>query len=207
MRQPPYCTLRLVTFLLAGLLSLQFKCQKNLDCHNTYYNFELGIMAYPDRESIAVGDTLWLEVSSPTTLEDKNTGRLIDYSGAANLGSAIAFQRLSGTNQFSTKAANQFDYKLVLGKETSNADPELLREYLFGEERGRYGFKLAVIAKEPGTYRLFFSNATSVFRKGDECTKAAFELNFTNTNQHVYLFPNHSGPQSGGGVYYFKVVP
>lgn len=169
------------------------------------YKFELGIRAYPDSESINVNDTIWLEINEPTTLMDLNTRKEINYGNAANLGSAIAFQKLSGTNEFNVKAADQFNYRLIEGVETNNADPSALREYLFQEKNGLYLFKLGVIPKNSGTFRLFFSNAANVYRNNDNCTKAFFILNFKNTNQHIYLFPGLVDSLSGGGVYYFKV--
>lgn len=193
--------------LLLGIINLQFLCTKKLDCRGAVYNFELGIRAIPDKDSIQVGDTLWLEVNSPTTLTDVQTGRMIDYSGAENLGSAIAFQAFTAsTKQFTVEAVKSFNYVLIQGTEVMNRSPELYKEYLFAESGSKYLFQLGVIPKEKGTFRVIFSNAGSVYRKNDNCTKADFSINFQNTNQHYYLHPSYTGgPTPVGGDYYFKV--
>lgn len=55
---------------------------------------------------------------------------------------------------------------------------------------------------------MFVSNASNVFRKNNNCTKANFEINFKNTNQHLNLnkisFPDVDLSE-GGGVYLFRV--
>jgi hypothetical protein len=188
-------------------LSIWASCNKSFDCRGAVYNFEIGIRAFPDKDSIRVGDTLWLEVNEPTTLNDVQTGRAIDYSGAANLGSAIGFQGFSETDgQFTTEAVQQFTFVLAQGVEVANRSPGLYKEYFFAEIGDRYAFMLGIVPKEKGTYSIVFSNAASVYRHNDRCTKANFALNFKNTDQHYYLNPNfQGGPTPVGGDYYFKV--
>jgi hypothetical protein len=165
----------------------------------------MAIKAYPDKDSITIGDTIWLTIDESTTLKDVQTGRIIEYSNAANLGSAIGFHKLSATNQFTVGAAEQFNFKIVIGTELNNADPTYLREYSFEQANNHYLFKLGVIPTQTGTFRLFFSNAANVYRKQDKCTKANFTLNFKNTNQHYYISPTYQGGVLTGGDYYFKV--
>lgn len=195
----------IVTLLLFCMLNSGFQCNKQIGCGGMVYNFEMGIKAYPDEKIIIVGDTLWLEINESSILRDMVTGKVIDYSNAANLGSAIAFQKLSSTNEFVEKAARSFTFKLTYGTETNNADPESLREFLFEERNKRYVFKLGVIPKQAGTYRLFFSNAANVYKRENRCSKANFTLNFKDTDQHINLYPGLVDSTSGGGVYYFKV--
>lgn len=197
----------LLQVLLLTLAGWQFQCHRPVDCREAVYNFELGLKAYPDKDSIHIGDSLWLEVNESTTFTDVRTGRVVDYSGAANLGSAIGFQQLSNSSsQFSISAAQKFDFSLVQGVEAHSADPTLYHEYLFTEVNGAYGFKLGIVPREAGIYSIVFSNAANVFRKDDNCTKANFTLNFKNTNQHYNLNPNfQSRPVPAGGDYYFKV--
>jgi len=55
---------------------------------------------------------------------------------------------------------------------------------------------------------MFVSNASNIYRKNDNCTKANFGINFTATNQHLYfneiVLPGVTLP-AGGGIYLFKV--
>lgn len=191
--------------LFLAVISICSQC-KDLDCREQVFSFEIGIKAYPDKDSIRVNDTIWLEVNEQTTLKDLQTGSIIDFSGAANLGSAIGFKKYSSvTGQFTTDAVEKFNFYLIKGTEVPNRTPSLYKEYFFAEENG-YVFRLGVIPKETGTFVLVFSNATSVVRKRDNCTKASFVLNFKKTNQHYYLNPNFvGGPVAPGGDYYFKV--
>jgi hypothetical protein len=55
----------------------------------------MAIKASPDLDSIHINDTIWLEVNEPTILKDVQTGKDVNYSGAANLGSAIGFEKVS----------------------------------------------------------------------------------------------------------------
>ena len=171
---------------------------------DTVYSFELGIKAYPDKDSLQTRDTLWLEVNSPTAFQDRFSGQTIDYSNAENLGSAIGFSKLLSNGSFAD-AANMFDYRLLLGQQITNGSSELIREYNFIEKDKHYTFRLGIIPKDTGIFSIVMSNAANVYRSTDNCTKAAFEINFDSTNQHYYLNPNSNGYNGKGGDYYFKV--
>jgi hypothetical protein len=155
---------------------------------------------------VKVGDTIWFEINEPTTLEDGISRTMIDYSGAANLGSAVTFNRLSSTNEFTERAAGKFRILLNKGVQTRSIDSSFAIEYLFSEVNEHYLFKIGIIPKDTGTYGLIFSNAANVYRKNDQCTKASFSILFENTNQHYPLNPFYTGDTTiRGGDYYFKV--
>ena len=82
------------------------------------------------------------------------------------------------------------------------------REFSFVEINQFYKFKLAIVPKFKGVFKLFVSNAANVYKTNDKCTKAGFVINFTNTNQHLYLnevsFPGII-PPPGEGIYLLKV--
>lgn len=190
-----------------ALFSIYATCNKRLDCANTMYSFQFDIKAYPNEDSILLGDTVWVEIDEPTTLKDAFSGNMIDYGSAANLGTVISFQAYSSlTGQFTVNAANKFDFMISKGKRVSSMDENVDREYLFNEENQHYVFRLGIIAKEKGVFRFLISNAANVYRINDRCTKAAFAMYFKNINQHYYLNPNFpGGPVAPGGDYYFKV--
>ncbi len=102
----PYIALLL--FIVIGFGGWQFQCRR--DCRGAVYNFEMGIKAYPDKDSINVGDTVWLEVNEPTTLTDVQTGRTINYSEAANLGLTIGIAELISVNTFNTEGIWFLDF-------------------------------------------------------------------------------------------------
>jgi hypothetical protein len=193
--------------IIISTVCIYANCRKPRNCAQTSYSFEIGARAFPDLDSIRVGDTLWIEINEPVTQQDANTNSGINFSGAANLGTVIGFIELKGNRQ-SADAANDFDLKLISGTYVGMSTiPSLFREYFFAEENTSYTLRLAVIPKKTGIYRISLSDAANVYRKNEECTKAFFRLNFENTNQHLYFNEQNFGvvvalPNNG---YCFKV--
>ncbi len=180
-----------------------FGCGKN--CLDTKYSFQLPVKAYPDKDTLLVGDTLWLEINESVQFTSID-GTIIDYSGAANLGSAIGFSIWDNNLKTWAYAVDSFSYVLVSGISLNHYLPKLIKEYTFIEQNGRYIFKLGIIPKAKGLHSLLFSNSSNTYRKKDKCTKANFTINFRNTNQHYYLSPFYTGqPNLVGGDYYFVV--
>lgn len=175
------------------------------DCADTMYNFEIGIKAYPDKEVLAIGDTLWLEVAAPTELKDKLTGQSVDFSGSKNLSSVVSFAKRDENEDFLIKAANKFNLLLVKGSYASSGDPDSFYEYRLTESGGFYRFKLGVVTKEKGIFRIAFSNATNVSKSKKPCIKASFEINFVDTEVHYNLFPHFGGDPTKPGAYCFRV--
>lgn len=196
-----------VIMALIYVTTVYSTCRKTIfGCGEESRSFQINAKIYPDKDSIQIGDTMWLEVDAPTTLKDGFSGTMIDYSGAANLGTLIGFGECSIIG-ISKNAANFFDYYLVAGRKIDNRNPEQIRAYLFDEKNNHYVFKLGVITKQKGIYGVAFGNAANVYRNSDKCTKAGFTINLENPNHHYYLNPNfQSGALPAGGEnYYFKV--
>ena len=190
--------------LMLAFLVQQSSCNKN--CVETTYSFELPVKGYPANDTVSIGDSIWIEINSKTELEDKATNKTINYSGAANLGSAISFSLWDSLNNKWKDAANDFKFTLLKGVNTNNSNINLVREYLFSEEGGFYLFKLALIPQKKGLYSYLLSNSNNIYRVNDKCTKANFRIVFRNTNQHYYLSPFYIGQTNlEGGDYYFKV--
>ena len=199
----------ILALCIIAIVSVSSQCNKpRLDCANSKYSFEFGIKAYSDKDSVNVNDTLWLEINEPTTLTDGFTGQVINYSGAANLGSAISFAKLIAPSLTDDLVASNFKYLLIKGNEISRPDTAKYREFRFVEVNNYYKFKLGIIPKEQGIFKMFVSNAANGYRYNDKCSKANFIINFKETNQHFYLnevsFPGIT--LSGkNGFYLFKV--
>jgi hypothetical protein len=191
--------------VIAALMFIEANCTKfPIDCADTKYSFELPVKAFPNKDTIHVGDTIWLEINEPTLIRDGRTGEMIDYSGTSNLGTALSFSfRDIAINQW-IDGANRFNFILDKGIELKKNPLDI--QYRFIEQSGRYVFKLGVIPKENGLHCLLFSNSNNTYRNSDKCTKAGFTINFRDTDQHYYLSPSYTG-QTGlvGGDYYFFV--
>ena len=131
---------------------------------------------------------------------------MVKYEGAANLGTVVSVQILADSIPTTfIPAFKNFTYLLVKGKQVSSIDPQLEVEYTFLEENHNYVFKIGMVPEKIGVYRVIISDANNVYLKSDYCTKASFQLNFEQTNQHFYLFPGGASTPPGGNTYYFKV--
>ena len=108
-----------ILFIISSIVTLSsFQCSKGgINCTENFYSFNLGIRAYPDTDSIRIGDTLWLEINEPSTLKDIQSGQMIDYSGAENLGTVIGIAELLSVNTFNTEGNTLFKFLLFEGKE------------------------------------------------------------------------------------------
>jgi|SRR5690348_3459521 hypothetical protein len=184
-----------VILLLIGLATIFSTCKKGvLGCVNPSYYFKVTAKAYPDNDSVQIGDTIWISINFSSKLINISSLDTIDFSGATNLGTDISFDIFTGgsiDNPGTSYAANNFNYILLQGDSINNQLPQRIRAFLFKENNNMYNFKLGVIPKFTGTYGLAIGNAPSVSRKSDKCTKADFEIDFASTNQHLYLYQNN----------------
>lgn len=188
--------------LTSALLFIEAKCNKTpLDCANTKYSFQLPVNAYPNKDTVNAGDTIWLEINESTSFKDKQSGETIDYSGAENLGSAIAFAYYDSLSKQWQDGVKYFDFRLLKGEELKVTPLDI--EYKFIEENDHYIFKLAVVTKQKGKFRFLLSNSNNTFRKQDNCTKASFDINFTQTNQHYYLNPLDTATGVSGNYFFY----
>ena len=189
---------------MLAFLVQQSSCNKN--CVQTTYSFQLPLKAYPDKDSINIGDTIWFEIDESVLLKNSD-GTIIDYSGASNLGSAISFGLFNSTiNSWQNENPDNFTLYISDNKGTKINQNNISVEYNFSESNARYVFKLAAIPKNKGKFSVLFSNSNNTFRTKDKCTKANFTIIFENTNQHYPLNPFYvPGTNPRGGDYYFVV--
>ena len=172
--------------LLLSTILIYATCKKNSDCANSVYAFSSEIKAYPDVDSINIADTIFLELNHPIISRDINSRVEVNYKNAANFGTAIGFAEFISSNNTNTEVASKFSYKLIWGMEQVRQDSIKFREFRFVEINQFYKFKLAIVPKFKGVFKLFVSNAANVYRIDDKCTKAGFVINFTNTNQLIF---------------------
>ena len=164
-------------------------CFKN--CSDISYSFDVHAKLHPDIDSIHIGDTLWIEATSPAIVTDKLSGKDVDYSGAANMGIAIQIASFHGGSTNNTGAfyvLDSFQYVLVNGRLSAQDYNSI--NYLYDAIDNGYKFKLGVIGERSGVYGLSVSDAVNVYKKNDKCSKATYNMQITNTNQHLYLYQN-----------------
>lgn len=202
-------SLAIAILLIIGMASTFSTCKKGgLGCTNAIYNLQIDEMAFPDKDSIHVGDTLFLKVNTSTMITDLQSGKTIDYSNASNLGNVVTILKFSGN--MTPGAIHEFNLSLLNGTKVGSVDQTSEEEFLFSEQNGQYLFLLSIIPKDTGRYVITIGDAANVYRKNDECTKANFAINFSQTNQHFYLLnkwrPDLTLDDNGKRhVYYFKV--
>jgi hypothetical protein len=197
---------RLVVILIVVSLAFQeCDCTKG-GCFDEEFSFEIYAKAFPDRDSILVNDTIWFEINESASLKDFTSNRIVNFSNASNLGSAIGFDELLGNSQ-RKDAVSDFSFVLILGTEINSINPARFKEYIFTEVSGRYIFQLGIIPKRTGIFRMGFSDAANVYRKDDNCTKAYFKIYFKETNQHLYFNDQNFGISTPmpSNMYCFKV--
>jgi hypothetical protein len=189
---------------LISVTMIYSRCKPSICSDAIAYSFQVNnAKAYPDKDSIKTGDTLWIEISFPTKLQDLVTGNTIDYSNAANLGEDIGIIIFTGSST-SDYANNNFDYFIANGK-AGMTSINGVRNFLFSESNSSYLLKVSIIPKKTDIYGLGIGNPTGVYRKNDVCTKASFAISFSNTNQHLYLNPAYQQGMVLPNSYYFKV--
>lgn len=182
-------------------------CRKSgFGCAENVYSFEAKAKIINDADSINLGDTIWLEITSAVSQTDKVSGQIINYGNAANLGCAIGFGELALPSI--KEVANDFNYLLKKGEKVNNPNINGIREYRFIENSSNYEFLLGIIPTRKGLFSIGLSNAANVYRNNDKCTKASYQIYFAGTNQHLYFIKQVFGVEPApppNGTYCFKV--
>ena len=182
-----------VLMMLIGCAIFFSNCNPiRFDCTENKHTFSATIQAYPNLDSIHIGDTIWFALTIPTQLTDKVTNQVIDYSNAENLGGDMGFGKFNVVGNENDPgvipAADDFDYSIKIGNALSNPVlPAQNRNFGFTESNGQYKFELGVIPRQAGVFIMSMGDIANVFRKTDKCTKAFFGISFVNTNQHLYF--------------------
>ncbi len=193
----------LFTLFVTSLFLLKCDCKKlQLDCTKVQYEFVLPVKSYPNKDSISLSETIFLEINEPISFVDIKTNQTITFNGAENLGSAIGFQVYDSISKNWLDAVNQFSFYLMKGTELKVTSLDI--QDRFSEQNNMYGFKLGVIPKRSGLFRLVFSNSNNTYRSSDKRTKANFIINFKETNHNRHLV-GYVGPDVQGGDLNFYV--
>ena len=196
-----------IIVLLLGLTILSANTCKKSDCAQSVYSFEAKAKILNAADSINIGDTIWLEINCPVSQLDQATGQTIQYSNAANLGTALGIGELVSPTA-PVYAANDFKYILEKGFLLNNPNVAAIREYSFAENFSRYEMKLGIIPKRRGVFSIGLTNASNVYRNNDKCTKASYRIYYADTDQHLYFIRQIFGTEPDGGAratYCFKV--
>ncbi len=168
-------------------------------CNEPDYSFSITESFSPEKDSINVGDTMWLVSETPVKMQDITTQARIDYSGAANFGSTLQVIDISKTQSTEIGAVDSFTYIKVIGDifTDEKISPTKVKQLSFNEINGMYKIKIGIIAQKKGAYILFVGNAANIYRTSSpKCGKASIEILNNNVNQHLFLYEDLYGSLS-----------
>jgi len=182
--------MKLIIGTICSLLVIVNSCVK--PCHEPDYHFSVIDSFFPEKDSVTVGDTVWLMCIIPKMEKDLNTQMIINFSNAAFLGVNLVLSDISKFN-VQRDAADSFSY--VNGQGRIYSDQYGGKQLSFAEVDTAYQLKIGLIALKAGLYILTLPDMPGVYRKGSQhCGIGNFQILNTNNNKHLYLFENLWGP-------------
>lgn len=200
-----------VSFALVGtsLISLLTACPSV--CPDAVYSFEVTATYSPEKDSIQVGDTLYLTSSFPTKLPAGNSNQLIDYSNAV-IGGNVFFDEIPMDKSSLKSAVNSFLIFSTKGQiytDTSVPSPERIKQTRYQQTGTTYELLFGFVPRKKGLFCLTLSSGYSTGKPNDGCDSAGFSISLTNTDQHLHYLTDISGiavsPYVAKGAYCFKV--
>lgn len=178
--------LKKITFCSYIFIGVLTGCGKN--CKDAMYAFTMQESFYPEKDSVAVGDTLWVSSSHSTIFKDLTSGSDVDFSNS-QLGSNIRILNFPDTSQTVKGAIFDFDIVKIYGHEIGNDNiPTDNKGFFYDEINSNYILKLGFIAKKKGIYSISLGNSISILEKKGGCEKASVEITNTNQNNHLYYY-------------------
>lgn len=183
--------------ILIGFIHFLAGCHK--PCHEPDYTFKVSEIFSPDKDSIQIGDTLWIQSSILKLQKDVTTQNEIDFSNAENLGASFLIQDISKFRNSFRGAIDSFEFFNIYGNIFSaiNTDTSRVKQLRYSETDSSYQIKVGVVALKAGLYLFTIPDAPDIYRKNKvKCGIGDFEILNSNANKHLYLFENIWGPLS-----------
>lgn len=158
-------------------------------CHEPDYDFSVYESFSPEKDSMNVGDTLYLNWEILKMQKDKNTGTLINFSNLGNLGDNLVISDITKFHDAKREAADSFSYINIYGKIYS--DNYGAKQFQFMETDSSYLLKVGLIPLKAGLYVFTIPDATGIYRNGHvKCGIGDYAVLNANVNKHLYLFEN-----------------
>lgn len=159
-------------------------------CVDASYHFTMNENFLPEKDSIRVGDTLWMNSSHSTTFIDLSSNKSVDFSNSL-LGSNIRILQFPEASTNVSGAVNNFIIVKIFGREIGNDNiPAENKGFYFEEINSNYTLKLGFVAKQKGIYVISVGNSLGVVQNNQGCSKADVEINNNNNNNHLYFYQN-----------------
>jgi hypothetical protein len=163
---------------------------------NPTYSFEVTAEFTPEKDSIRVGDTLYLVSEFPSIMIPVGGDQPVDYSNSTGIGNTLGINKLE-PNRVISDAVYNFDYISIDGEIYNSRDipsPDRVQQLRYVEKSGMYRLKVGLIPKAKGIYSLGigFSGLSNGRKSGDKCTKASFPTSVTNEDPHLHYLSTHT---------------
>ena len=159
-------------------------------CVEAQYYFSMEDTFLPEKDSISIGDTLWVTSSHSTTFRDSISKTNIDFSNS-QLGTPFEVLKFPETSPNVIGAVNDFDYIIKVGSLTGNDNiPNQNKGFSYKEINDQYTLSVGIVAKQKGIYGISLGDDISVTRKNKGCEKAFIQIINVNSNNHLYYYQN-----------------
>lgn len=172
--------------ILVIVIFVNSSCKKVFRCEGQgqmYYSFDLPVSIQPQKDTFAVGDTIWIENSFSTQLYNDGNGKTYDVS-KVDFQTTLAITDLNTPfPAFSYPNPKIYNvYGSTEGNATSANYQALYIEYTLAE--GQFKYKAAFALDRPGFYITCFSS----FRNGfdvdiTECPNETLGVNYVPNNK------------------------
>lgn len=105
--------------LLIATTTIFSTCKKGaITACNQSFAYTINARVYPDKDTVNVGDTIFVEVNFSTTLTDTSSGEIAHLSGGSGVSTDMGFVRLANYSPILLDdAVSDFDFNLINGKE------------------------------------------------------------------------------------------
>lgn len=173
------------------LIVANFSCGKT--CREASYSFAMSEIFYPEMDSIAVGDTIWVTSSHSTIFKDSITGTNVDYSGSS-IGLTLRLLNLTNATQLIGGFPN-FATVIINGSAVGGDNLPAENKAVYYQQSNNFNLlKVLFVAKEKGLFGISLGNSGAIRRKGHDCESATIEVANSNNDTHYkyyeMLFPN-----------------
>jgi hypothetical protein len=180
--------LKYITLSSCVILLSLIGCGKN--CKDAVYAFTMQESFSPEKDSIAVGDTLWVISSHSTAFTDLVSNSQIDFSNS-NLATNVRILKFPDTSQQVIGGVYDFGIIKNNGNEIGGDNiPSENKNFYFEEKNNTYLLNIGFIPKQKGLYCISLSNSISIIEKRGGCEKASVNIINTNQNSHLYYYQN-----------------
>jgi hypothetical protein len=158
----------------------------NRECIDNSFGFVVQVNVTPIKDSLSVGDTLWINSLSSTTMRDIDSSNKILFDHSPNMGYTLRTVKLLGAGA-TTGAINDFSFVIAEGGPIlGDAFIDEEKSFKFSEDSETYKLRFGMVCKTKGIYCLNISNGVNIYSpRHGSCGRATILFRLENVNQHL----------------------